>query len=59
MKNVAPSTPVLVGVGIVSQREQDPASAREAVALMSDALLAAGHDCGVAALSTMLINLLC
>ena len=50
MNNVAPSTPVLVGVGIVAQREQDPARAREAVALMSDALSAAGDDCGVAAL---------
>jgi len=50
MNNVASSTPVLVGVGIVAQREQDPACAREAVALMSDALMAAGHDCGVAAL---------
>jgi acetyl-CoA C-acetyltransferase len=50
MSDVDPRTPVLVGVGIVGQREQDPANAREAVALMSDALVAAGRDSGVAAL---------
>jgi acetyl-CoA C-acetyltransferase len=41
-----PHTPVLVGVGLVMQREDDPLQAREPLALMIDAARAAGDDCG-------------
>ncbi len=37
---------MLVGVGTASQRLDDPAVAKEAVALMADACEAAGADCG-------------
>jgi acetyl-CoA C-acetyltransferase len=40
-------TPVLVGVGLVDQREPDPALAREPLELMVAAAEAAGSDCGV------------
>jgi len=43
-------TPVLVGVGAVTQREEAPALAREPLALMCDALARAGEDCGSRAL---------
>ena len=46
MKGIDPRTPVLVGIGIVEQKEKDPAKAREAVQLMIDAVRAAGADCG-------------
>ena len=45
-----PHTPVLVGVGLVMQREEDPEQAREPLALMIDAARAAGTDCGQRAL---------
>ncbi|MFM7783925.1 MAG: hypothetical protein ACKPE6_04665, partial [Gammaproteobacteria bacterium] len=50
MDRIDPRTPVLVGIGVVQQKEQDPALAREAVDLMIDAARAAGGDCGVPAL---------
>jgi len=42
----ASRTPVLVGVGAVSQREADPARAQEPVALMAAALERAAEDAG-------------
>jgi acetyl-CoA C-acetyltransferase len=42
--------PVLVGAAAISQREEDPASAREPLELMADALMAAAADAGVPAL---------
>lgn len=39
-------TPVIVGVAQVEQREDDPAAAREPLALMLDAVNAAADDCG-------------
>lgn len=45
-----PRTPVLVGVGAVSQREEDPARAREPLELMIDALERAAEDAGTRAL---------
>jgi acetyl-CoA C-acetyltransferase len=50
MDRIDPRTPVLVGIGVVQQKEQDPAIAREAVELMIDAAQAAGTDSGVPAL---------
>ncbi|MBB3048307.1 acetyl-CoA C-acetyltransferase [Litorivivens lipolytica] len=44
---LAPNTPVLVGIGVINQREADPAKADEAVELMVRAARAAGEDCGV------------
>ena len=38
MHNHDPRTPVLVGIGIVEQKEKDPAIAREAIALMNEAV---------------------
>ncbi len=43
---LAPRTPVLVGVAAVQQRIDDPASAREPLALMADALERAAEDAG-------------
>jgi len=40
------STPVLVGVGQLTQRWQDPASQKHPMALMADAARAAFEDCG-------------
>jgi acetyl-CoA C-acetyltransferase len=45
-----PRTPVLVGVGAVSQREEDPARAREPLELMIAALERAAEDAGTRAL---------
>jgi acetyl-CoA C-acetyltransferase len=45
-----PRTPLLVGVGAVTQRESDPARAREALALMGVALERAAEDAGSRAL---------
>ncbi len=45
-----PRTPVLVGAGAVSQREEDPARAREPLALMIAALERAAEDAGSRAL---------
>jgi acetyl-CoA C-acetyltransferase len=46
MASDASREPVLVGVGAISQREEDPERAREPVALMAEALLLAGDDAG-------------
>lgn len=46
MRDIDPNTPVLVGVGLIMQREDDPLKAREPLALMIDAALAAGVDAG-------------
>ena len=43
-------TPVLVGVGTAAQRLDDPTEAKEAVALMAEALLAAADDAGASSL---------
>lgn len=42
----APATPILVGVGIVSQREEDANDALEPIDLMIEATRAAGGDTG-------------
>jgi acetyl-CoA C-acetyltransferase len=47
---LAPRTPVLVGAGAITQREDDPARALEPLALMRAALARAGEDCGSRAL---------
>ncbi len=44
---LSPQTPVLVGIGVLNQRETDVAKADEAVALMIRAARAAAEDCGV------------
>lgn len=44
------NTPVLVGVGVATQREDDPARALEPLDLMLRAVRAAGEDCGAPAL---------
>ncbi|WP_372764191.1 acetyl-CoA acetyltransferase [Litorivivens sp.] len=43
---LSPNTPVLVGIGVLNQRETDVAKADEAVALMIRAAQAAGEDSG-------------
>lgn len=45
-EQLAATTPVLVGVASINQREADPASADEAVRLMIRAAEAAAADCG-------------
>ena len=45
-----PRTPVLVGVGVVQQRAEDPREAREPLLLMGDALERAADDAGSRAL---------
>ena len=56
---IDPRTPVVVGVGQVSQRVEDPAEAREPTALLADALRAAGDDSGsprlLGAISTLAV----
>ncbi|MBP8925279.1 MAG: hypothetical protein KBG75_05460 [Pseudomonadales bacterium] len=52
MHKLDPRTPVLVGIGIVEQREKDPVRAHEAITLMSDAVRAAGVDAGADTLLT-------
>lgn len=42
---VPDTTPVLVGIGLISQREPDPVRAREPLELMVQAAEAAGRDC--------------
>ena len=42
----SPHTPVLVGIGVVQQKERNPAHAKDALALMIDAVRAAGADSG-------------
>ena len=49
MSELDPRTPVLVGIGIVEQREDDPGLALEPIALMIDAVRRAGADAGVTA----------
>jgi acetyl-CoA C-acetyltransferase len=44
------NTPILVGVGLTTQREENPLAAKEPIGLMIDAAHAAGGDCGIAAL---------
>ncbi len=43
-----PTTPVLIGAGVVTQRETDPAQADEPIELMIRAAREAGQDAGVA-----------
>jgi acetyl-CoA C-acetyltransferase len=43
---VNPNTPVLVGISQILQRLEDPLTGKEPVAMMLDALRAAGEDCG-------------
>jgi len=66
MKIIAPRTPVLVGIGVVQQKERDPArgtgatardtgataSGKDALGLMIDAVRAAGADSGAPELLT-------
>jgi acetyl-CoA C-acetyltransferase len=47
---ISESTPVLVGVAAIQQREEDPRVAREPVALMAEALERAADDAGSRAL---------
>ena len=42
---IDPNTPVLVGAGLIMQREASAAAAKEPIALMIDASKAAGTDC--------------
>src|SRR5688572_9035574 len=42
----SPHTPVLAGIGVVQQKERDPARSKDALELMIDAVRAAGEDCG-------------
>ncbi len=46
----AARTPVLVGIGVATQREDDPAQALDALALMTEATRRAGQDAGHPAL---------
>ncbi len=46
MTKLSPRTPVLVGIGAVTQREEDPARALEPVALMIEAARQAGASAG-------------
>src|SRR5580700_1700732 len=46
MSKLNPNTPILVGIGVISQRQEDPAAAKEAIALMIDATRAAAADAG-------------
>ena len=48
---VDPRTPVIVAVGQTEQRPADPASAREPIDLLADAVLAADGSLGAAALA--------
>jgi acetyl-CoA C-acetyltransferase len=50
MRNLPARTPVLVGAGAITQREEDPARALEPLALMRAALARATADCGSRAL---------
>jgi acetyl-CoA C-acetyltransferase len=49
-ERIADRTPVLVGVGAIRQREDDPGAALEPVALMAQALQRAADDAGAPAL---------
>lgn len=48
MPELDPRTPVLVGIGLVQQKCEDPLQAREAIDLMIDAVRQAGADAGIA-----------
>ena len=48
MSELDPRTPVLVGIGIVEQKLDDPAEASEAIELMIDAVRRAGADAAIA-----------
>jgi acetyl-CoA C-acetyltransferase len=48
MPELDPRTPVLVGIGIVEQKLDDPAQASEAIELMIDAVRRAGADAAIA-----------
>ncbi len=47
---ILPNTPVLVGIGVATRREDDPARALEPIDLMLEAVRAAGADCGAPSL---------
>ena len=47
---ILPNTPVLVGIGVTTRREDDPANALEPIDLMLEAVRAAGADCGAPSL---------
>ena len=47
---ILPNTPVLVGIGVATRREDDPAKALEPIDLMLEAVRAAGADCGAPSL---------
>jgi acetyl-CoA C-acetyltransferase len=47
---VTGETPLLAGVGVATQRQEDPSKAKEPLALMIDAAMAAGTDSGASAL---------
>jgi acetyl-CoA C-acetyltransferase len=49
---IDPRTPILVGVAQVEQHEDDPARAREPLALMREAVDAAAADCGNASIAS-------
>jgi acetyl-CoA C-acetyltransferase len=49
-QTIPPRTPVLVGIGVVSQREDDHTRALEPIDLMLEAVRAAAADCGAPAL---------
>ncbi len=49
MSELDPGTPVLVGIGIVEQRQDDPGLALEAIELMIDAVRRSAADAGIEA----------
>ena len=51
---IPPWTPVLVGVGVATRREDDPALALEPIDLMLEAVNKAGVDCGAPAMLAQL-----
>ncbi len=53
-----PRTPVLVGAGAITQREDDATTAREPIALMIDALAKAADDAGSSELTTQADSIL-
>ncbi len=55
--SIDPNTPVLVGVGLIQQKEEDPTKAKEPIALMIEAAAAAGDDAGASELLTELENI--
>ncbi|MGI9280433.1 MAG: hypothetical protein ACR2PX_12525 [Endozoicomonas sp.] len=50
MTELNPNTPVLVGIGIIEQRMDDPSQAKEAWQLMADSVSAASADAGAESL---------